>query len=185
MKWGKAVIQTSCLALLVSLSIVGYHRVGSAQEASSSPVAFKPQPSKPAVLGRLRLERLAGWSDCLSYVITIDTEGTVIIDGKQTKPCRGVSGIQVMHADPVTVNALFKEFEASGFFAMKDSYRAQMSDQPTTKLSWDTGTARKQVIDYAGAQAGMPEVISHLEQRVGAIADIDDWLKPPAHSSAR
>jgi ankyrin repeat protein len=74
------------------------------------------------------------------------------------------------------VASLLQKFKSADFFSLKDEYRAAVTDNPTYILSIDTGNGRKTVVDYVGKEAGMPAVVTTLQDDVDRVADTERWI---------
>lgn len=75
---------------------------------------------------------------------------------------------------PEETNALFSAFGKSNFAAFQDEYAAEVTDLPTTWLTFHHGDLKKTIKDYYGA----PDSLKALEKLVEAIAETDDgWVK--------
>ncbi len=80
------------------------------------------------------------------------------------------------HIDPVRVENLLGQFRDADFFSLKDRYITPMTDMPTYTVSVRIGAESKTVEDYVGAQDGMPEVVTHLENAIDAAANTARWI---------
>ncbi|MCX7515176.1 ankyrin repeat domain-containing protein [Frateuria hangzhouensis] len=58
---------------------------------------------------------------------------------------------------------------------MEPSYRAQITDSPTYRLTLEIGDEAHEIEDYVGAEAGMPSVITNFEDEVDLVAHSSDW----------
>ena len=70
-------------------------------------------------------------------------------------------------------NELVEAFEAADFFSFKSKYSANITDLPTTYLSYSNSEKSKMTIDYYRA----PPALKKLEQRVAALLKSLDWKK--------
>jgi hypothetical protein len=75
------------------------------------------------------------------------------------------------------VSTLAAKFRQARFFALKSQYRADVTDQVTTTLTFEDAGRSKTVEDYAGEMVGMPRAVLDLEQAVDATAGTDRWVK--------
>jgi hypothetical protein len=147
----------------------------------------------PAVIDEevtITLQRTACFGSCPDYTVTIDGKGNVrfVTRGGDAPDEAAVhrafardDGVLVAGAhsdriDPQVVRDLVARFRAADFFGLKDVYRAAITDNPTYVLTLDTGTRRKTVVDYVGRKAGMPPVVTELEQAVDAAAGTGRWI---------
>lgn len=108
---------------------------------------------------------------CPVYSFKVDGKGNATFQGD-----RNVSkeGDWTRTLSPEETNQLFEAFEKSNFEAFKDEYTDQVTDLPTTWVTFKHGTIDKTVKDYYGA----PEPLKELEKLVEAIAETDEgWVK--------
>lgn len=139
----------------------------------------------------MRLERSACYGSCPVYRVTIHGDGRVQfttltspVDGvdtihRQFARSRGVL-VPGTHEDRVSVDAvkaLLKQFEAAGFWQLKDEYRAYITDIPTQVITLAMGDRRKSVVDYGGRSAGMPLAAADLEEAIDRVAGTERWVK--------
>jgi hypothetical protein len=108
---------------------------------------------------------------CPVYTIKIDGSGQAVFSGE-----RNVKKIGNFKKTltPDEVSALFMAFENGKFQDFKEEYTDQVSDQPTTYLTFQHGGNRKTVKDYFGA----PTELKELEKLVELIAESEDgWVQ--------
>ncbi|MGE4060611.1 MAG: DUF6438 domain-containing protein, partial [Sphingomonadales bacterium] len=86
-------------------------------------------------------------------------------------------GVHEMPVSADAVRALVEKFRAASFFSLKDEYRADMTDLPTTYVFFRTGRHEKVVIDYGGEMAGMPSSITELADMIDDLAATDRWVE--------
>ncbi len=102
---------------------------------------------------------------------------TFMVDGTGKASFIGVRNVAKMGSwnrqlPPEATNALFEAFEASSFQQFQDEYTAQVTDLPTTWVTYKTSTYEKTIKDYFGA----PEALKNLEKMVETIAEEDaEW----------
>lgn len=68
---------------------------------------------------------------------------------------------------------IMKEFEESDFFEFADRYYQEISDRPTTYVTYSDGDRVKKVMDYYGA----PEKLKQLEAKVEKLITELEWKK--------
>jgi hypothetical protein len=153
------------------------------------------QPRPPASLDidreklSITLERSACFGSCPDYAVTIKGDGQVVFSTPDSAPS-GLSDLRNMFApyvllpgrhedriDPTAVDALVQEFGKANFFYLRDRYEADVTDNPTYVITIDTGRFRKQVIDYVGESAGMPESVTRLEDEIDRVAGTARWIR--------
>lgn len=136
------------------------------------------------------LERGACFGTCPDYKVTISGDGTVrfttganVFAGTATEVHRRYDGQNVLmpgdhvaHIDPARAAALLARFKAAGFMGLKPAYESRITDSPTYALTLRVGKVSKKVIDYVGAGAGMPAIVTELEDAVDQVADTERWV---------
>lgn len=65
------------------------------------------------------------------------------------------------------------QFDKTNFFEFADQYYKDISDGPTTYVSYSKGGNTKKVMDYHGA----PEKLKKLEEKVEALIAVIQWKK--------
>jgi len=108
---------------------------------------------------------------CPVYTFKVDGKGNATFQGD-----RNVSkeGSWERTLTPEETNALFSAFEKSNFEAFEDEYTDQVTDLPTTWVTFVLGPINKTIKDYYGA----PEALRELEKLVEAVAESDEgWVK--------
>jgi hypothetical protein len=142
--------------------------------AGAAGCAAAPGPAPgPSTDLSFELRRGACFGFCPMYRVRIDGDGTVTWEGERFVGTKGHASAKV---DPARVQVLARRFREARFFALKDEYRAQVTDMPTYILSFRDGNRSKVVVDYAGQMAGMPAVVTELEKAVDATAGTHRWI---------
>jgi hypothetical protein len=120
-----------------------------------------------------RLVRAPCYGNCPSYSVDIDAAGNVRFVGEQSVAGPGVrcQGEHRWMIKPLAVAALAAKVDASGFFGLKDSYRAKMTDQSASTLTVVRFGRTKAVEDYVGLSVGMPHAMVDLENAIDATAN--------------
>ena len=138
----------------------------------------------------ISLQRTACYGSCPDYKVSIDGQGNVVFttrppldDGdsavhREFSISTGVrvSGTYRTMVSKADVASLLQKFKSADFFSLKDEYRAAVTDNPTYILSIDTGNGRKTVVDYVGKEAGMPAVVTTLQDAVDRVAGTERWI---------
>lgn len=136
------------------------------------------------------LQRTACYGSCPDYKVTIDGQGNVIFttrpplddrEGVVHREYSKFSGVRVSGTHRTVVSKadvakLLQKFKAADFFSLKDEYSSAVTDNPTYILSIYTGNGRKTVVDYVGEKAGMPPVVTSLQDAIDKLAGTDRWI---------
>lgn len=114
------------------------------------------------------MQKTECFGTCPVYTITIYADGKAEYEG-----VRHVQKIGRFHKQfsPETVNGLIKDFEAADFWNLKDEYVAEVTDLPTTYLSFNHGGRTKKIKDLVEA----PQQLKDLEQQVAELSETGDW----------
>lgn len=108
---------------------------------------------------------------CPVYEFKVDGSGNAYFKG-----IRNVAkeGEWKRTLSPEATNTLFSAFEKSNFGQFQDEYTAQVTDLPTTWVSFKHGSVDKTIKDFFGS----PEALKSLEKMVETIAEEDEgWQK--------
>ena len=118
----------------------------------------------------LELKKDPCFGVCPVYSFRLDGKGNGSFTGT-----RNVSkqGDWTRKLSPQATNALFTAFEQSNFAQFQDEYTAQVTDLPTTWVTYSNGVINKTIKDYYGS----PEALKNLEKMAETIAEEgDDWV---------
>lgn len=114
---------------------------------------------------------------CPVYSFRVDGKGNATFKGTRNV---AKQGDWTRKLTPDATNSLFAAFEASNFAQFQDEYTAQVTDLPTTWITFNNGIVNKTIKDYFGA----PEALKNLEKMAETIAEQDDdWVKIGGSSS--
>ncbi len=120
----------------------------------------------------ITLRRTGCYGTCASYTVKVGPDG-IVFDGDGYVVAYG------KHTDSVKedeVRKFAEKFVTGDFYSMDDSYRENATDLPTYVVSIEIDGHKKEVEDYAGRSAGMPEVVTELEQEVDEFARTARWV---------
>lgn len=120
----------------------------------------------------ITLERTGCYGSCPSYMVTVSTDG-IVFDGHGFVVASG------KHTDRVNadqVREFAKSFVTADFYSMDSSYTAAVTDSPAYVLSIAIDGHTKTVEDYVGEWAGMPAVITELEDEVDRFGRSERWI---------
>ena len=133
--------------------------------------AQAPAPSSSAEPVEITLQRTPCFGTCPEYTVTLRGDGTVTYVGHQFVR---TPGNHTWKIDPAVVRALAREMEAAGFFEMQDSYRALVTDHPTTYTTLKIGTRTKKIQDYV---AGPPK-LKDIEAKIDEVSGVKKFVSP-------
>src|SRR5262245_1552930 len=134
--------------------------------ASSACASAPPEPAaQPNGTIEITLERTVCFGMCPEYKVTLREDGTVTYAGRQFVR---VAGEHTWKIDPAAVRALAAEMEKAGFFDMQDTYRAMITDHPTTYTSLTIGGRSKKIMDYVAGPPKLKEIETRIDVVSGA-----------------
>lgn len=108
---------------------------------------------------------------CPVYEFKVDGKGNAYFKGTRNV---AKEGEWKRTLKPEVTNALFTAFEKSNFGQFQDEYTAQVTDLPTTWISFKHDSLDKTIKDFYGS----PEALKNLEKMVETIAEEDEgWQK--------
>lgn len=113
---------------------------------------------------RIELKKDPCFGVCPVYKFTVDGHGNASFTGIRNVAKEGEWKRKL---SPATTKALFTAFEKSNFEQFKDEYTAQVTDLPTTWVTFRHGEMDKTVKDFFGS----PEALKNLEKLVETIAE--------------
>lgn len=122
----------------------------------------------------IRLMRSACFGWCPAYVVDITGDGSVTYEGFSSV---AVSGRFQDRIAPTEVAALVGMFEQADFFSLNDEYIADITDSPFYSVTLTIDGRTKKVIDYVGKMAGMPDVVTELEDAIDRTAGTAKFVK--------
>ncbi|MGK9230534.1 ankyrin repeat domain-containing protein [Inquilinus limosus] len=127
----------------------------------------------------IQLMRSACFGWCPAYVVDITGDGSVTYEGFSSV---AVSGRFQERIAPAEVAALLRMFERADFFALKDEYIAEITDNPFHSVTLTIDGRTKKVVDYVGKMAGMPEAVTELEDMIDRTTGTDKFVKGTAET---
>jgi hypothetical protein len=141
--------------------------------AAAALASCAPVDTAPAGPVAITLQRTVCFGFCPAYTVSISGDGEVVYNGERFVNVQGQQRAQIPAAD---VQRLLERFDAIGFDRLRDEYRAQVTDLPTTTITLTRNGRSKRVVDYGGASAGMPESVRQLQDEIDRIANTGRWV---------
>ena len=135
------------------------------------------QESMPTDL-LITLERTACYGECPVYQVTIDARGNVIFEGRHFVRAQG------RHTETIPVSSVASLLATAyriGFFDLRDSYRAPITDLSTTIVTITANGRTKRVEDYFGA----PKDLKQFEYAIDEAAGTQGWIRTDAPTVRR
>ncbi len=143
--------------------------------AACAPVAPATPEGNPVTQTNvvISLARSACYGFCPIYSVAITSEGEITYVGQGFVNVVGQQRATIPRADVAT---LLARFDAIGFDALRNEYRASITDIPTYTIALERNGQRKVVVDYGGLSAGMPASVRELEDEIDRVAGTARWV---------
>ncbi len=122
---------------------------------------------------RMSLTRTPCFGSCRSYSIEVRGNGDVIYRGRSNVLITGEHHSKISLHE---VENLLDAFRSADYLSLKDDYSQSVTDAPAYSTTIEFDGLKKSVGDYVGAGAGMPDVVTELEQKIDEIAGTEKWL---------
>ncbi len=107
----------------------------------------------------IELKRTPCYGYCPVYTLKIDKHGKGLFDGVENVEKIGRFSFSLSHDELVELDNAFLQVD---FYQLRNIYDAQVSDLPTTYITYNKDGNRKKIMDYYGA----PEELRTLENRI-------------------
>jgi len=121
----------------------------------------------------ITLTRTVCYGFCPAYTVAISGDGQVRYEGRAFVDAVGPRTATIPAAD---VGRLAQRFDEIGFDQLRDEYRGQMTDLPTTTISFTRNGRTKTLVDYGGTSAGMPRAVRDLQAEIDRVANTAQWV---------
>jgi ankyrin repeat protein len=122
---------------------------------------------------RMSLRRTSCFGTCPAYSVEVRGNGDVIYRGERNVLITGEHHAKISRLEVVK---LLDAFRNADYFSLKDGYSQRVTDSPTYTTTIEFDEHKKSVGDYVGAGAGMPDVVTELEDKIDEIAGAEKWL---------
>lgn len=130
----------------------------------------KLDPGADETLPLITMEKTVCYGTCPVYQIRIYSNGMADYIGEMHVQKIGLYRKQL---PAETISGLIRSFQDAGFWSLQDEYVAEITDLPTTYLSFQYQGKYKKVKDMIHA----PQQLVDLENQIAAIADAPGWEK--------
>lgn len=118
---------------------------------------------------RITLDRTMCYGICPDYTLTIEANGKITFEGRHYTKVKGTATGKV---DSTKLTELAVEIKKADFFSLDNSYRVDVTDDPTYTLTVQMGGRSKQVVSYAT----LPHRLGLLMDRIDQIVDSAQWI---------
>ncbi len=123
---------------------------------------------------KIVLSRTGCFGACPSYRVEVHGDGAVLYEGGSFV---AITGSHRASVSGDVVSEMVEAFHAADYFSLKDNYMWGATDLPMYKTSISIDGRKKEVVDYAGEQVGMPESVSRLEDTIDRLSGVERWTK--------
>ena len=110
----------------------------------------------------IEMKRTPCYGSCPVYTLKIDKKGKGLFEGVKNVEKIGRFSFSLSQDELMELENAFQQVD---FYKLKDIYDAQVSDLPTTYISYNKDGHRKKIMDYYGA----PEQLRGLENSIEAL----------------
>lgn len=130
---------------------------------------------------KIVLSRTGCYGACPSYRVEVHGDGTVLYEGGRFV---AITGSHRAAVSKDAVAEMVEAFRGADYFSLQDKYMFAVTDNPTYTTSIAIDGKTKQVVDYVGERAGMPESVSRLESAIDRLSGVERWTKGNAETVA-
>ena len=122
---------------------------------------------------RMSLTRTSCFGSCPAYSIEVRGSGETIYRGERNVL---ITGEHHATASRQEVIRLLETFRIADYFSLKDGYSQFVTDVPTYTTAIEFDGRKKSVGDHVGDGAGMPDIVTELEDKIDEVAGTEKWL---------
>ena len=109
----------------------------------------------------LEMTRTRCFGTCPAYEVRVYTSGKVEYKGEDFVPLKGEKTFNLSEEE---LKRIQKELDGLNFFELEDRYYKDVTDLPTTYISYYTPEKEKKVMDYYGAPAKLKQFEDVLQE---------------------
>src|SRR4030095_1315907 len=133
----------------------------------------------------ITLERGVCYGRCAQYVLTLNSDGSVVFDGKEETKVKGKATGSISKED---LKALLAQFDKVKFFQLEDRYEfgncpIKILDTPSAITTLRVNGKAKTVRHYLGCveddpqHTSVPPALMELEQMIDRLAGSKRWVE--------
>jgi len=123
---------------------------------------------------RMSLTRTSCFGSCPAYSVEVRGSGDVIFRGERNVLITGEHHATISRQEVI---GLLDAYRNADYFSLKDQYSQFVTDVPSYTTSIEFDGHKKSVGDHVGAGAGMPDIVTELEDKIDELAGTEKWLK--------
>jgi len=128
---------------------------------------------------KIRLKRTPCYGLCPVYSLEIHGNGDTDFEGSYHVLITGHHHGTISRK---SLEGLVATFRWANYLSLKDAYNWDVTDVPTFISSIEFDGIKKVVVDQVGAQVGMPDVTTKVEEAIDQFADTGKWIKGNAQT---
>jgi len=122
-----------------------------------------------------RIERGPCFGRCPVYSAEINARGVATTHPERFTFCHED---QTRHLRPSELRGLIAAIDRAHVFALKDEYRAHVTDLPSTRITITRHGRTKTIYDYGGEAVGMPRAVKDVEREIDKASGILPCITP-------
>jgi hypothetical protein len=122
-----------------------------------------------------RIERGPCFGRCPVYSAQIDARGVATTHPRRFTACHED---QTRRLRPAELRRLIAAIDRAHVFALKDEYRARVTDLPSTRVTITRRGRTKTIYDYGGEMVGMPQSVKDVERAIDRASGIQACIAP-------
>jgi ankyrin repeat protein len=157
--------------------VTEYVRILPTERLPQTHVPFPEVRSWQSVL--ITLDRTQCFGPCPDYRVEIHGDGTVRYIGRANVAVPGEHTTPIAREEIVNLVDLFRRAD---YYSLDPQYRRLVTDNPTYTTSISIDGKTMSVVDYVGEEAGMPQVVTDLEDAIDRAAGTEKWLRASAET---
>jgi len=108
----------------------------------------------------IEMKRTPCYGSCPVYTIKIDKKGKGLFEGIENVEKTGRFSFSLSQDELIEFENAFQEID---FYLLRNIYDAQVSDLPTTYITYNKDGKRKKIMDYYGAPAELRALENSIE----------------------
>ena len=111
----------------------------------------------------IELQRTPCYGTCQVYTVKIDKNGKGLFEGVENVDKIGMFSFSLSQDELMEIENAFHQVD---FYQLKKIYDAEVSDLPTTYISYNKDGNRKKIMDYYGAPSALRTLENNIESLV-------------------
>lgn len=130
-------------------------------------------PEAPLAETRFTLSRSGCFGTCPSYTVEVSGDGRVVYTGAYFVDVVGTHRYTIA---PEAVARLLDSVRRDDLWSTRESYRANITDNPTYTVTLTLGRHTHTIVDYVGTAVGMPTAVTAFEKQLDEVSRSADFI---------